>query len=282
MLIDAHQHVWRLDAPGHLWPGADMPAIHRDFGLEDFWSLAEPLGVTGTVLVQSQPNASDTQWLLDVAAADPRVLGVVGWVDLLAADAPVRIETLAADPKLRGLRPMLQDLPFDWIADPALSPAIEAIIAAGLRFDALVRPGHLPALARFAERWPELPIVIDHAAKPDIAAGAWDGWLEGISPLAALPHVHCKMSGLLTGTAADQPAGVVTPYLEQLLSLFGPERVIWGSDWPVVTLASAYADWLDLARATVRAIDPAAESSVFGGNALSFYGGFTPPDPNPS
>lgn len=274
MLIDAHQHIWRLDAPGHEWPGPDLPTIHRDFGLDDFWRVAGPAGVTGTVLVQSQPNEGDTEWLLKVAESDDRVLGVVGWVDLLAADAPVRIATLARSPKLRALRPMLQALPVDWIVDPALTPAVEAMLAAGLRFDALVRPGHLPFLLEFARRWPGLPIIIDHAAKPDIAGEGRAEWFEALSPLADLPNVHCKLSGLLTEKAETQPDDVVVPYIEQIFALFGPDRLVWGSDWPVLTLAGDYGRWLGLARDAVRSLDPAIDTGVFYRNALSFYGGF--------
>jgi L-fuconolactonase len=274
VLIDAHQHVWRLDTPGHVWPGPDLPAIHKDFEVDDFWTVASPLGVAGTVLVQSQPNAGDTEWLLGVAATDDRVVGVVGWTDLLAADAPARIAALARAPKLRALRPMLQDLPVDWIANPALTPAVEAMIASGLRLDALVRPGHLPFLARFARRWPDLPIIIDHAGKPDIAGGDRASWFEALSLLAGLPNLYCKLSGLLTEKAADQPDDVVVAYIEQMSALFGPDRLVWGSDWPVLTLAGDYAGWFNLARAAVRALDPKALEPVFGANALSFYGGF--------
>lgn len=281
MLIDAHQHVWRLDAPGHVWPQADLPALYRDFGPGDFWRLAEPLGVSGTVLIQSQPNPGDTEWLLDVAATDPRVLGVVGWVDLLAPDAPAQIASLATAPKLRGLRPMLQDLPVDWICNPALTPAIEAMLTAGLRFDALVRPGHLASLVRFAARWPALPIIVDHAAKPEIASGMCKAWREELTGLAALPQVFCKLSGLVTEKAATQPNSAVTPWIEEMFFLFGRDRLVWGSDWPVLTLASDYASWLNLARRAIQILDPTAEASVFGGNALSFYGVVSHAGPQP-
>src|SRR5579875_3712778 len=202
MIVDAHLHCWRLGRNGCSWPTPELTAIHRDFVIDDWWREAAPLHIGAGVLVQSQPSERDTGWLLGLARGDPRIAGVVGWVDLAARDAPARIAALTAHPKLRGIRPMLQDLPDDgWILSPALAPAIEALIAHGLCFDALVKPRHLPHLLRFAERHPDLPIVIDHAAKPDIAQGVLDPWRSHIAALAEFPRTGCKLSGLLT--AAD-------------------------------------------------------------------------------
>ncbi|WP_395651248.1 amidohydrolase family protein [Brevundimonas sp.] len=277
MLIDAHQHVWRLDAPGHEWPRPDLPAIHRDFDLNDFWAVATPEGVTGTVLVQSQPNIGDTGWLLETASRDERVLGVVGWVDLAASDAAERIRELANHPKLRGLRPMLQSLSPDWICDPVLDPAVEAMLDEGLRFDALVRPEHLPGLGRFADRWPDLPIIIDHAAKPAIVSGGFEAWADAMAPLAENPRIVCKLSGLLTEASPDQGYDDLQPYIGHLVEMFGPERLMWGSDWPVVTQAATYGDWLAFARRAVSIFASGHEQAIFGGTALSFYGGFAEP-----
>lgn len=185
-LIDAHQHYWSLSTPGHVWPTSAEAAIHRDRGPADLAAEVKGrLSLTGTILVQSQPTDADTDWMLALADREASVLGVVGWVDLAHAQAPARIAKLAGHPKLRGLRPMLQSIAdTQWLLDDALSPAIEAMIAHGLRFDALIQPRHLPMLYRFARRWPDLPIVIDHAAKPLIAAHGLDPWRADIARLA--------------------------------------------------------------------------------------------------
>lgn len=265
MLIDAHCHVWRIGRNDHEWPGADLPAIHRDFGLDDLRAAGGPEGV---VLVQSQPSERDTAWLLELATADPLVLGVVGWTDLAAPGAPAKIAALARDPKLKGLRPMLQDLASDWILDPALAPAIAAMVEAGLAFDALVRPRHLPSLLAFVRRWPELRVVIDHGGKPAIGEGRLDPWRDDIAALAAEPGVHCKLSGLLT-EAGDTPAATtVAPYAAHLLETFGPERLMWGSDWPVLNLAGDYASWRRMCEAWV---PPAGRAALFGETARRFY-----------
>ena len=271
MLIDAHQHYWRIGQNGHEWPTPDLAPIYRDFGLDDWAAEAGPLGIQGSVLVQSQPSDADTDWLLDMAEATPAIRAVVGWCDLKAPDAPKRIAKLAARPFLKGLRPMLQGLPEDWIADPALDPAIEAMIANGLRFDALVFTRHLPNLASFAERWPDLPIVIDHMAKPPIARGEIDDWSREMARLAALPNVMCKLSGLFTEMADGQARDLLRPYVERVCGLFGPERLMWGSDWPVINLAGDMAEWHALA-AELTGFDDAGRALLFGGTAAQFYG----------
>ncbi|HWU81630.1 MAG TPA: amidohydrolase family protein, partial [Caulobacter sp.] len=188
--------------------------------------------------------------------------------DLAAPDAPARIEALARNPRLKGLRPMLQDLPGDWILDPALEPAIAAMIAADLAFDALIRPRHLPYILTLVRRWPALRLVVDHGAKPAIGEGRLDPWREQIAALAEQPDVHCKLSGLLT-EAGDMPsAEAVAPYAAHLLDVFGPDRLMWGSDWPVLNLAGDYAAWRALCATWVPLDDHA---QVFGETARRFY-----------
>ena len=279
MLIDAHQHFWRLSERAGYWPPAELAAIYRDFSPADLEPLLRQNGVRGTVLVQTLPKVEDTEWMLDLAARHDFILGVVGWVDLASPDAPATIARLASHSrhaKLKGLRPMLQDLPdARWIENPALDAGIAAMLEHRLSFDALVLPGHLAPLLRFAERHPELPIVIDHAAKPLIAQGLFEPWLADMRRLAALPQVHCKLSGMLTeaGLPHASPAGqkAVAPYAEAVIELFGADRLIWGSDWPVLRLASDYTAWLSMARALLVGLPAGQQAAVLGGNALRFY-----------
>jgi L-fuconolactonase len=272
-MIDAHQHFWRLHQNDCVWPTPDLAAIHRDFELAELKSVAAPLGVRGSVLVQSQPSVRDTDYLLDLAASDPFILGVVGWTELKAPDAPARIRDLAGRPKLAGLRPMLQSMPEDdWIADPALDAAIDAMVEHGLVLDALVFTRHLPHLALLIRRRPELKVVIDHGAKPPIAAGELDPWRERMSALAEAPEVACKLSGLLTEAAPGQGDAELAPYVDHLVRVFGPERLIFGSDWPVLNLASDYAGWLAMAKRLTAPLGVAAQALIFGGVAARAYG----------
>ena len=271
-MIDAHQHLWRIGRNDCVWPPPELAAIHRDFEPADLKAVAEPLGVKGSILVQSQPSDRDTDYLLGLAAADPFILGVVGWAELKAPGAPARIAALAARPKLKGLRPMLQALEDDaWIADVALDPAIDAMVTAGLGLDALVFTRHLPHLEAMARRRPDLTVIIDHAAKPPIAAGDLDPWREQMRRLADLPQVWCKLSGLLTEAAPGAGAEALSPYVEHLLQVFGPDRLIWGSDWPVMLLAGDYAGWLDMARQLTVRLGEAARRGIFETNARRAY-----------
>lgn len=276
MKVDAHQHFWRLADRAGAWPPPELGAIHRDFGPDDLAPLLAAAGVDATVLVQSLPTLHDTHALLALARATPWVRGVVGWVDFKAPDAPVAIAELAREPLLKGLRPMLQDLPDDhWIADPAADPAAAAMARHGLVFDALVRPRQLSGLHVFARRHPGLRIVVDHAAKPFIARGEIEPWRGALARLAALPRVHCKLSGLLTEAGERTDAAGLRPYVQAVWTLFGPRRLIWGSDWPVLRLAGDYAGWLALAEALLDEVEPRAtradREAVFGANAAAVY-----------
>jgi L-fuconolactonase len=266
--VDAHHHVWRIARGDYDWLTTDLP-IHRDYGLGDLRPL---LGdITATILVQAAATDAETRFLLQTArASEGLVRGVVGWTDLASPFAPRHIAALAADPLLVGLRPMLQD-----IADPAwmlgaeLQPALTAMTEAGLRFDALVQPRHLEFLPEFARRHPTLPVVIDHAAKPAIAARAYQPWAERMARLADETAWCCKLSGLVTEAASGWTAGDLRPYVEHLLACFGPERLMWGSDWPVVDLAGGYRAW----RAATLALLPAAtHDAILGATACRFYG----------
>jgi L-fuconolactonase len=269
MRIDAHQHFWLMRDRKGQWPPPDLADIHRDFMPHDLEPTLRACGIGGTVLVQSLPTLGDTDFLLDLADQHSFILGVVGWVDLKAADAASHIARLAAHSKLKSLRPMLQDIPdTDWIDDPHLDPAIAAMKEADLCFDALVMPQHLRALTAFAKRHPDLSIVVDHGAKPRITTGETRQWREAMAGLAILPNVHCKLSGLLTEAGERRDAAAIRPYADTLLELFGPERLIWGSDWPVLRLAGAYGDWLAMCKALVPACH---HDKVFGTNASRFY-----------
>jgi L-fuconolactonase len=259
-MIDAHVHLWRIGRNDCTWPTEAEAAIHRDIKPAELHATMDAAGIASALLVQSQESARDTAWLLSQG------MPVVGWADLRIAED---VWTLATHPMLRGLRPMVQHRAADWYDDPTLDEGFAAMAEAGLVLDALVRPQHLHALDRLAARHPTLAIVIDHGAKPDIAGNGFDIWHAALAPLAARANIHIKLSGLLTEKAPEQPAEAVRPYAEALLALFGAERTIWGSDWPVLTLAGDYAGWLAQARSIVPAADHGA---VFGDNAARVYG----------
>lgn len=268
-LFDAHQHFWTIGGPGQTWPDAAWPRIHHDFGPDDLRAEAQGLDLIGTILVQSQPDDRDTDWMIETVGRDPLVGGIVGWADFDRPDAAGRIADLARRPKIVGLRPMLQSIAdTDWILTPGVASAIEAMVANGLRFDALVQPRHLKTLFRFARRWPDLPIVIDHGAKPFAADGVLDPWRDDLAALATLPNVWCKLSGLRTEQAPGQPADRLRPYVDHILAEFGA-RTMWGSDWPVLRHAGdSYGDWV----ADARRLAGGMSDRLFSGAAMAFYG----------
>jgi L-fuconolactonase len=274
MQIDAHQHFWRVDRGDYGWLTPDTHrAICRDFDPGDLAPLLATAGIERTVLVQAAPTEAETQFLLEAAHATPFVAGVVGWADFEAPDVAERIAALAADEALLGLRPMLQDLADDaWILRPALNPALDAMEAAGLAFDALVMPRHLPHLARFLNRRPDLKVVIDHGAKPDIAAGGLADWAAAMRAVARGSGVLCKLSGLVTEAGDGWTTERLKPFADVLIEAFGPARLMWGSDWPVVNEAGGYSAWRAAAEALTANLSAEDRALVFGGTAAAFYG----------
>ena len=284
--LDAHQHFWQLARGDYAWLGGDQPALaplRRDFLPPDLAPLLGAHGVARTVLVQATDSVAETEFMLSLARANPFIAGVVGWVDLAAADASATLERLAHDTALRGVRPMLQDLARDdWLLTAPRPEALRTLQRLGLRFDALVKPRQLGALGRFAMDRPALPIVIDHAAKPPLSEGwqspAMQDWRRGMAALAALPQVACKLSGLLTELApADRASpgralAALRPVVDALLGWFGPARLMWGSDWPVLTLAGTYADWIATSDALLAPLSADERAQVQHGTARRFYG----------
>jgi L-fuconolactonase len=268
--VDAHHHVWRISRGDYAWLTSDLP-IHRDYMVDDLRPL---LGdITATVLVQAAPTEAETAFILDVARdSSGLVRGVVGWVDFMRPDAAARIAALAREPLLKGLRPMLQDIAeTDWILCEAAQSAIEAMVSAGLRFDALVQPRHLPTLIRLCALHPELQLVIDHGAKPDIAGGGWQPWADDIALVARETPALCKLSGLITEAGRDWSVDDIRRYADHLLASFGTDRVMWGSDWPVVNLAGGYGRWREASAELLAPLSAGECDTIIGGNALKFY-----------
>lgn len=271
--VDAHQHFWSLARGDYGWLTPGSGSIYRDFGPGDLAPLLNEARIDRTVLVQAAPTEGETRYLLDIAAATPCVAAVVGWVDLAARNAPDRLATLAANPLLRGVRPMLQDLPDpEWILGHELRPALAAMAELGLRFDALVEPQHLRPLLTFLDRNPDLAVVIDHGAKPALRSGALDAWAREMREIASETAACCKLSGLVTEAKPDWTTEDLAYCVSHLLDCFGPDRLMWGSDWPVVELAGGYRRWHEAAHACLSTISDSERERIFGGNAARFYG----------
>lgn len=272
MRIDAHQHFWDPARGDYGWLTPADTKLYRRFAPADLAPHLATHGIHGTILVQAAPTEAETAALLALADATPFVLGVVGWVDFDAPDCADRIARFAAHPKAVGLRPMLQDIPEpDWIGAPSRRPALEAMVTHRLVFDALVRPDGMPAIAKLARRYPELTIILDHCGKPHVADAPEASWLASLNEIAATPNTACKLSGLLTEFPGNASDADLQPYVDAVLASFGPDRVLWGSDWPVLLLSSDYPAWSDMTERLLAGCDGNAHAAIRGGNARRLY-----------
>jgi L-fuconolactonase len=272
MRIDAHHHLWTLARGDYGWLTPDLAPIHRDFQLSDLAPHLSAVGIEGTILVQAAPTEGETMFLLDIAENAELVRGVVGWTDFDAADGVARIDALAARNLLVGLRPMVQDIGDDnWLLGPALAPLLAAMARNGLVFDALVLPRHLPTLLRVIGSHPDLEFVLDHCGKPRLATGEIAIWQRDIALLAEHPNIVCKLSGLVTEAAPDWQIADLRQAVDHVRACFGPQRMLWGSDWPVVNLAGGYAKWYAAAETLLADLSPDEKADIFGGSAVRIY-----------
>jgi L-fuconolactonase len=275
LIVDAHHHIWDPAARRHAWLDG-LPALNRAFGLAAFERASQPEGVTASVLVQVLASTEETEEFLALAAGAGTVAGVVGWTDLTSpavADEIARLQALPGGGRLAGIRHLAQDEPDpDWLRRPEVGRGIRAAGAAGLAYDLLVRPHQLPAALAVTGELADVRFVLDHGAKPAIASGGLEPWAAQISELAARPNVSCKVSGLVTEAGPGWRPAQVVPYIDHLVDRFGPERLMFGSDWPVCTLAASYAEVVALARdALAGRLGPTELDAVFGGNAIAVY-----------
>jgi L-fuconolactonase len=272
MRIDAHQHFWRRDRGDYDWLTPGMSALWQDFLPADLAPVLERHAIAGTILVQAAQTEAETQFMLSLARVHDFIRGVVGWTDLSAPNAPERVAALAKEERLVGLRPMLQDLPDDdAILKPTVQPALAEMAERGVALDALVRPRHLPRLLELRERHPNLRVVINHAAKPDIAGGDLARWARDIEAVAADGLTHCKLSGLITEASPAWTAADLRPVADTVIGAFGPGRVMWGSDGPVLLLAGDYDAWVRVTETLLNGLDAPGQAALWGGTARQFY-----------
>jgi L-fuconolactonase len=275
-IVDAHHHFWDPAEADYPWLTAELAAIRRRFGPEDLEPLLAATGVQRTILVQTRSSLAETEAFLATAAQTPFIAGVVGWVDLLdpgVADALAHLRGGIGGQKLVGIRHQVHDEPDpDWLRRSDARRGIGAVGAAGLAYDLLVRSRELPAALDTARALPDVRFVIDHLAKPPIRDGQLQPWAELIRPFGDLANVWCKISGLVTEAdwATWRPADL-EPFVEHALEVFGPDRLLFGSDWPVCLMAATYGEVLDAARATLAGLSGVERAAVFGGNAVAVY-----------
>jgi predicted TIM-barrel fold metal-dependent hydrolase len=276
-IIDAHHHVWDLSVRDQPWiSGTEMAPIRRSFSVADLRPSARAAGVDATVLVQTVTVAAETPEMLTLAAADSLVAGVVGWADLASpavADELARLTAGHGGEYLVGIRHQVQSEPDpDWLRRPDVIRGLGAVAAAGLCYDLVVRPPQLASAAYAADAVPGLTMVLDHAGKPPVASEHLDAWAAAIRAFAARPNTVCKLSGLVTEAPVGTPRAAYVPVADVVLDAFGPQRIMFGSDWPVCLLAANYATVVSLAESLAKGLSAAERTAVFASTAARVYG----------
>ena len=274
MRIDSHQHFWDLSAIDYFWMPQDHPVLSRNYLPADLWPIYERNLFDGSVVVQAAHNDAEADWLLGLAAAEERILGVVAWADLQSPGLGRRLDHLQKQRKFAGIRHIVHDEPdVNWLLRPAVVEGLRELARRGIPYDLLLKPPHIPVAIELMERVPDLRCVIDHIAKPNIAQGQIEPWLEGMRALAQIPTMHVKLSGMITEAAVPGwKSADLAPYLKHVLALFGPQRAMFGSDWPVCLLAGSWKEVLAAFTQAVGPIPQAERNELVGDTAARFYG----------
>jgi L-fuconolactonase len=275
MQIDAHQHFWHPGRGDYGWMPKDDAVLSRPYAPAELWPQLQAAGVEGTVLVQAAPTIAETEYMLGIADATPWVRGVVGWIDFENPGDLAELQRLSGHPKFKGVRPMIQDLPDDaWMLREDVQWAFRAICDLGLRFDALGFPRHLAHFLTILKRYPTMQVVVDHCMKPQIrekSAAHFRFWADGMARIADETAAVVKFSALITEADADWTVDDLRPYTDHVFDVFGAERVMWGSDWPVCRLRGDYADWRHAALTLTEGLSEVDRALIYGGTAAGFY-----------
>jgi L-fuconolactonase len=272
--IDAHQHLWRYLPPGPAWMADGMEVLRRDFLLDDLRAITAEAGVTGTIVVEAERTIEETNWLSQVAASSDLICGVVGWAPLTSPTVVSELERIASLPKMKAIRHPLHNEPDDqFMLRDDFNRGLAALKRFDLRYDLLIFEKHLPQTIQFVDRHPDQIFIVDHVAKPRIRDRVHSPWRENIRELARRANVYCKVSGLVT--EAEWHAWSeedLSPYIETVVKAFTPKRIMFGSDWPVVNLASSYRRWIDTVRAAIVQLSTTERERILGGTAIDAYG----------
>ncbi len=274
MIVDSHHHFWRYNPQEFGWISDEMRSLRRDFLPTDLRREIARANVSGVVSVQARQCVEETRFLLDIAERTDWVLGVVGWVPLADPDVGDILGECTAAPDFKGCRHVLQDEPDDdYMLGARFNEGIRAVTAAGLVYDILVFERHLPQTLQFVDRHPMQPFVLDHIGKPRIRDGSFATWDRLIRELARRPNVYCKVSGMVTEADWQQwEEAQLKPYFDTVLESFGPQRMMFGSDWPVNLLATRYRRWLEIVRTFVTPLAESERARIMGGTAVEVYG----------
>lgn len=272
MYVDSHQHFWKLSRGDYSWMSSEYKPLYKDFFPADLEPLIKQKNISKTIIVQAADTVAETEFTLKLAEDTDFVAGVVGWVDLENSNTKEILDRLSESKFLKGIRPMIHDIENDaWMLNDNLKENLHYLANKNLTFDALVRPQHLQYLIKFVQKYDFLPIVIDHIAKPKILNSEIDQWKNDMKILSSFDNVFCKFSGILTEVGEDYSKSQIEPYIDFILNLFSPNKIMWGSDWPVLTMAENYSNWFDLAMECCNNFSDSEKNMIFANTAKKFY-----------
>ncbi len=270
--VDSHHHFWDLSKLDYDWMPPPPSVLVRDYLPEDMKPLIDASGVDRTVVVQAHQSIEEAEFLLDLAEANDFIAGVVGWVDLTDPKVGYTLDRLTKRRKFKGVRHLVHDEPDDaWLARDDVARGLKELVFRGLAYDVLAQPVHLKYVPQVAEKLPDLKMVVDHIAKPAIADGVMEPWATDIAAVAEIPGVHCKVSGMVTEAGDGWTADTLKPYVAHVVDIFGMDRLMWGSDWPVCRLAGEYDQVLNAALDAIGPLSDDDRAAFLGGNATRFY-----------
>lgn len=274
IIIDSHQHFWKLSRNDYKWLTKDLPELYRDFMPNDLYPILNEHQIDKTIVVQAAPTINETLFLLNLFEEHEWIAGVVGWLDLTEINFKQHLEELHQHHGFVGVRPMLQDLDEDdWILRKDVLKNIELLVQYDVPLDLLIKPRHFPYILKLLKIFPQLRVVVNHIAKPNIAKQQLEGWKEEIGQIAMYPNVMCKLSGLMTeATHKNWTIEEFQPYINHVVNVFGTNRVMFGSDWPVCQLAGTYNDVLTILMENLPTNILGKDlENIFGENAKRFY-----------
>jgi L-fuconolactonase len=271
--IDAHHHLWHYDPVEYGWIDDTMAALKQNFLPGDLEKEIREVGIDGTVAVQARQGLEETKWLLSQARDAPFIRGVVGWAPIASASFPEELERLQGEPKLKGLRHVIQgEKNPQFMSGEDFNRGIAALRSSGLIYDILIFERQLGATISFVDRHPNQVFVLDHVAKPRIGARILDPWRSQIAELARRKNVYCKLSGMVTEANWQRwRVEDLRPYFDVVLGAFGPERMMYGSDWPVCLLATSYSKWFATVNMLIERLSKTDKEMILGGTATKVY-----------
>jgi L-fuconolactonase len=273
MIVDSHQHFWQVGRFDYPWMTPEVEVLYRDYLPPVLAPLLGRNGVDKTILVQASNSLEETRWLLKLADQNSFIAGVVGWVDLTAEGIVDQLDEFTAHPKFKGVRHLVEsELQDDWLTQPRVLANLRTLAGRGLAYDLLVHTRHLQQALTVAVSCPELRLVVDHLAKPPIARGEIDEWSRQLRAVGSRTNVWCKLSGLVTEADwTNWRVEDLQPYVDVALEVFGPRRMMFGSDWPVCLLAGSYDQVLEAAQTMLAGITEEDRRRIFAANAIDFY-----------